>query len=89
MAHMLLSRPRHARAVQRALLIQMLIRLHRAPTAARGSTRHSLHQLALTVLLAKPTWTPILRHLVPRALQDRTRQLLRSSALRVLLVLRT
>ena len=49
--HTLLSLRRHARAVWRGLLIQMLIRPHRAPTALQDSTRQKQCGLALTVLL--------------------------------------
>ena len=87
-AHTLLSLRRHARAVQRALLIRMLIRPHRARTVVQDNIQHKQRHRALTVPQVRLTWTPTHRHLVTHAMQARTRQLLKSNVHHALLGLR-
>ena len=65
----------------------MLIRPHRAQTAAQDNTQQKQRHRALTVPQGRLTWTPTHRHLVTRAMQARTRQLVQLNAQRALLVL--
>ena len=89
MAHTLLSLRHHARAVQQALLTPMLMRPHHVRSALQDNTQLRQPGLALTDLLARPTWTLMRRRLATRAVPARTRQLLQCSVQRVVLGQRT